>query len=314
MSRRSSSRAAAAPSTESITRAAGAIYLVTDAEASEFTLMRAALEAPARTGWSAVDCPAIAPARADTRLLRCDVLADHLVLTVRRDGAPLLVICDHDGGHIREIAPSLTAGTIKVEHAEEYDAGSVIVAEESLIEPPASYRLDLATGARKLLKRMEVPGYDTARYRTERLTAPAADGTPIPVTLAWRESTPLDGSAPCLLYGYGAYEATIEPEFDRSLPSLLDRGVVYAIAHIRGGGERGRQWWQQGRLQQKPTTFTDYLAVADGSPAATGRQSSTALQSSREGRPQAACSRAPSSRCGRTDGGRWSPRSHSSTS
>ena len=150
-----------------------------------------------------------------------------------------------------------------MEHGDDYDRGSVIIAEGSLIEPTAWYQLDLATGTRELLKRMEVPGYDPARYRTERRTARAPDGTPIPVTLAHREDVALDGSAPCLLYGYGAYEATLDFEFDRTLPSLLDRGVVYAVAHIRGGGEGGRRWWQQGRLQAKPTTFTDYLAVAD---------------------------------------------------
>ncbi len=241
----------------------GTAYLVTDAEAAEFTLMRVALGAPARAGWQPVKCPAVAPARADTRLVRCDVLADHLVLTLRRHGRPLLAITDHDGGDVREVLPDARAGSIRVEHAEDYDRGSVIIAEESLIEPPAFYQLDLDTGTRHLLKRMEVPGYDSDRYVTEHVEAPGADGTSIPVTLARRVGVALDGSAPCLLYGYGAYEVSLDPEFDRSLPSLLDRGVVYAIAHIRGGGECGRQWWQQGRLRAKPTTFTDYLAVAD---------------------------------------------------
>ena len=237
------------------------LYVVTDAGAEEFTLMRAALAAPDR--WEPVSCPAIAPARDDTRLHRCDVLADHLVLTVRRGGEQLLVVTDHDGGNVREVRASVAAGWIRVEHAEEYDRGSVIIGEESLIEPLAWYQLDLDTGARKLLKRLEVRGYDPARYRTERRTAPAPDGTPIPVTIAHRADVPLDGSAPCLLYGYGAYESTIDPEFERSLPSLLDRGVVYAIAHIRGGGEGGRSWWKQGRMETKPTTFTDFLAAAD---------------------------------------------------
>ncbi len=241
----------------------GSLYLVTDAGAPEFTLMRAPLGAPGRAGWEPVDCPAVAPARADTRLLRCDVLADHLLLTIRRHGEQLLVICDHDGGNVREVAPSLPAGSIRVEHAEDYDRGSVIIAEESLIEPLAWHELDLATGTRQLRKRMQVPGYDAGRYRTERRTAVAADGTAIPVTLARRQDVPLDGSAPCLLYGYGAYEATLDPAFDRSLPSLLDRGVVYAVAHIRGGGECGREWWQRGRLGNKANTFTDHLAVAD---------------------------------------------------
>jgi oligopeptidase B len=191
------------------------------------------------------------------------VLKDHLVLTLRRHGAPLLAITDHDGGNLREILPSVGAGSIAIEHAEDYDRGAVIVVEHSLIEPPTWSELDLHTGSKQPLKRMEVPGHDSARYRTERITAPASDGTPIPVTLAYAEHTPLDGSAPCLLYGYGAYEAALDPEFDRSLPSLLDRGVVYAVAHIRGGGECGRHWWHQGRLRAKPTTFTDYVAVAD---------------------------------------------------
>ncbi len=244
-------------------RETGDLYVVTDAGAEEFTLMRAPLAAPSRDHWEPVSCEAIAPARDDTRLHRCDVLADHLVLTVRRGGEQLLVITDHDGGDVREVRASVAAGWIRVEHAEEYDRGSVIIGEESLIEPLAWYQLDLDTGARKLLKRMEVPGYDPARYRTERRTAPASDGTLIPVTLAHRADVPLDGSAPCLLYGYGAYEATLESEFERSLPSLLDRRVVYAVAHIRGGGEGGRRWWLQGRMQSKPTTFTDFLAAAD---------------------------------------------------
>jgi oligopeptidase B len=235
-------------------------YLVTNAGADEFTLMRTS---PNGTDRTPVRCPAVAPARSDTRLLRCDVLADHLLLTVRRGGEPVLVIADHAGSGAREIRPSFVAGSIRVEHAEDYDRGSVIVAEESLIEPPAWYELELGTGTRQLLKRLEVPGHDPARYRTERLAAPAPDGTPIPVTVARLEDTPLDGSAPCLIYGYGAYEDSLDPAFDRSLPSLLDRGVVYAVAHIRGGGEGGRQWWQQGRLATKPNTFTDYLAVAD---------------------------------------------------
>jgi oligopeptidase B len=241
----------------------GTHYIVTDAEETEFTLMRASLTSPARANWTAVACGAIAPARTDTRLIRCDVLRDHLVLTLRRDGAPLLAITDHDGANVREILPGMIAGSISVEYAEDYDRGSVIIAEQSLIEPPTWYELDLSTAAKHPLKQMDVPDYESARYRTERTTAPASDGTPIPVTLAYAEGTPLDGSAPCLLYGYGAYEAVLDPEFDRSLPSLLDRGVVYAVAHIRGGGERGRNWWHQGRLRAKPTTFTDHIAVAD---------------------------------------------------
>jgi oligopeptidase B len=241
----------------------GELYLVTDDGAAEFRLMRAPVPAPGRENWVPVPCLAVSPARADTRLLSCDVFAGHLLLTLRRGGAQLLAITDRDGRSVREVPASMPAGTIRLAHAEDYDATAVIIAEESLTEPPAWSELDLATGERKVVTRRQVPGYDPADYRTERRHALAADGTRIPVTLARRSGTPLDGSAPCLLYGYGAYEACADPEFDVSLPSLLDRGIVYAIAHVRGGGEGGRNWWQQGRLRAKPTTFDDFIAVAD---------------------------------------------------
>ncbi len=241
----------------------GRIFIATDAGEPEFTLMRAPADAPGRANWAAVECAAIAPARSGTRLHAVDVLAGWLVLTLRRDGESLLAITDHDGGNVREVRAGVACGSIRVAHAEDYHAGSVIIAEESLIEPPAWYRLDLATGERTLLKRKEVAGYEPQRYLTERLFAPAADGTPIPVTLARASSVPLDGTAPCLLYGYGAYESCADPEFSVDLPSLLDRGVVYAVAHVRGGGEGGRAWWQQGRLRAKPVTFSDFIDVAD---------------------------------------------------
>ncbi len=241
----------------------GELLIVTDDGTPEFTLMRAPVTAPGRATWSAVSCAAVAPARTDTRLLSCDVLADHLVLTLRRHGAPMLAITDHDGGAVRELPSALAAGAISVQHAAEYHAASVIIAEESLIEPPRWSDLNLATGERTELKRADVPGYDAGRYHTKRIDAQAGDGASVPVTLAYRADTPLDGTAPCLLYGYGAYESCEDGEFDRSLPSLLDRGVVYAVAHIRGGGERGRDWWQQGRLRAKPRTFSDFIDVAD---------------------------------------------------
>ncbi len=246
---------------------AGDLLIVTDAgvansSTAEFTLMRAPVSAPGRRNWVPVGCPATAPARDDTRLVRCDVLAGHLLLTLRRDGAPLLAITGPDGQDVREIQPALAAGAIAVQHAADYFAGSVVIAEESLTEPPRWSELELSTGRRRELKRAQVPGYDAAQYRTELISARAADGTDVPVTLAYRADTPLDGTAACLLYGYGAYESCLDAEFDRSLPSMLDRGVVYAVAHVRGGGERGRHWWQQGRLRAKPTTFSDFIDVA----------------------------------------------------
>ncbi|HKR70221.1 MAG TPA: prolyl oligopeptidase family serine peptidase [Streptosporangiaceae bacterium] len=241
----------------------GWLYVVTDDGEPEFTLKRTPADAPGRAHWAPVPCPAIAPQRGDTRLHGCDVIGDRLLLTLRRYGAPMLAITDLDGGNVIEVPPAFEAGSISVKHAEDYDAGSVIVMEESLIEPPTWSRLDLATGERTVLKRKDVRSYDPAHYVTRRITAVARDGQSIPVTLAYASGTLLDGSAPCLLYGYGAYESCSDPDFSVGLPSLLDRGVVYAIAHIRGGGEGGRSWWQQGRLRSKPTTFTDFIDVAD---------------------------------------------------
>jgi oligopeptidase B len=241
----------------------GDLLIVTDDGAPEFTLMRAPVDAPGRANWTALSCPAVAPARDDTRLVSCDVLAGHLLLTLRRNGAPMLAITDPGGGDVREIHPALAAGAIAVRHAADYCAASVVIAEESLIELPRWSELDLATGGRREIKRAEVPGFDAALYRTKRIDARAGDGASVPVTLAYRFDTPLDGTAALLLYGYGAYEACLDAEFDRGLPSLLDRGVVYAVAHVRGGGERGRHWWQQGRLRAKPRTFSDFIEVAD---------------------------------------------------
>ena len=246
----------------------GELWIVTDHGAAEFTLMRAPAAAPGRASWTPAGCPATAPARADTRLLRCDVFSGHLLLTLRRGGDPLLVITstgsDHREWHdVTEIRPAMTAGTIAVQHATDYQAGTVVIIEQSLAEPAVWSALDLSTGQRQELKRAVVPSYDAGRYRTQRISAQASDGTHVPVSLAYRSDTPLDGTAACLLYGYGAYEACVDPEFDASLVSVLDRGVVYAIAHVRGGGEGGRGWWQQGRLQTKPRTFSDFIETAD---------------------------------------------------
>ncbi len=247
----------------------GALYVVTDRDAPEFTLMRADLSVPGHAGWTAVDCPAVAPHRSDTRLIRCDAVGDRLVLSLRRDGAPLLAITDRHGGDVREITSRVAGGSVRIEHVEE--DGTLVIADESIIAPTTWERLDPQSATREPLTGAEVRGHDPARYRTQRRAAPAPDGTPVPVTLVHHADTALDGTAPCLLYGYGAYEASVDPdfftgvdpEFRRTLPSLLDRGVVFAVAHIRGGGEGGRAWWQQGRLRRKPNTFTDHIAVAD---------------------------------------------------
>src|SRR5262249_52973302 len=134
----------------------------------------------------------------------------------------------------------------------------------SLVTPPSDVDHDLVTGARTVVKVQPVlGGYDPAAYVAERRWATATDGTRIPLSLVYRRGTPLDGTPPCLLMGYGAYETSRDPVFSVTRLSLLDRGAVAAIAHVRGGGEMGRRWYEEGRLTRKRTTFTDFIACAD---------------------------------------------------
>jgi oligopeptidase B len=236
----------------------GELYLVTNAGAAEFRLVRAPVSAPGPASWTEVIGPA-----ADTRLVRCDVFGRYLVVEQRHGAATQLRVVDRETGAQRLIEAGGPERALALAVNEEYVAAAVTVRTESLTEPPSWDEVDLASGRWEPLKRQDVPGYDPARYVTERISAPAADGTPIPVTVAYRRGLRRDGSAPGLLYGYGAYEACSWPEFSVITPSLLDRGFVYAVAHVRGGGEGGRRWWTEGHLDRKRSTFTDFIAAAD---------------------------------------------------
>jgi oligopeptidase B len=132
------------------------------------------------------------------------------------------------------------------------------------VTPQSWYRYDVRTRSRTLLKRKEVlGGYDPKEYASEALTAVAKDGTRIPVSIVYRKSMHTGGPQPMLLYGYGSYGIPMDPGFRSSRISLLDRGMVFAIAHIRGGGDRGRTWYDAGKLTHKKNTFNDFIAVAD---------------------------------------------------
>ena len=236
----------------------GELYLVTNDGAAEFRLVKTPAATPGRAGWTEVIAGS-----ASTRLVRPDVFGRFLVVEQRSAAATQLRVVDRVTGEQRLIEAAGPQLSLALARNEEYAAAAVTVRTESLTDPPAWHDVDLATGAWQLRKRQEVPGYHPAEYVTERVTAAAADGTLIPVTVAYRRGRPADGTGPCLLYGYGAYESCSWPEFSPATPSLLDRGFGYAVAHIRGGGEGGRRWWLAGRLDRKRTTFTDFIAVAD---------------------------------------------------
>ena len=236
----------------------GEFYLVTNDGAEEFRLVRAPARAPGRAGWTEVIAGS-----PDTRLVSCHVFGPFLVVEQRHAAAPQLRVLHRASGEQRLIEAAGPQYSLALGINEDYAATAVTVRTESLTDPPSWHDVDLAGGGWQLRQRKDVPGYHPAGYRTQRVAATAADGTVIPVTIAYRRGLRPDGTAPCLLDGYGAYEDCYWPEFSVATPSLLDRGAVYAVAHIRGGGEGGRRWWLQGRLDRKRNTFTDFIAAAD---------------------------------------------------
>ena len=209
------------------------------------------------------------PHRADTRLLSVDAFADFLVVYSRRDGLTRLSVLPAAGGAEREIDFAEPIYTVGPGSNPEYTQTIFRLGYNSLVTPGSVYDCDLATGELTLLKQQPVlPSPDgrafaSADYEQHREWALAPDGTRVPISLVCRKGTPRDGSAPCLLYGYGSYEISIDPRFAIPQLSLLDRGFVYAIAHVRGGGEMGRPWYEHGKMLEKKNTFTDFVACAE---------------------------------------------------
>jgi oligopeptidase B len=189
---------------------------------------------------------------------------EHLVRLERFNALPRLVVRARNDGAEHEIAQAEEAYDLSFVPGFEHDTGVMRFAYESPSTPRQWFDYDMTTRAKTLRKTQEVPsGHDAARYVVKRFTAKAKDGAEIPVTLLALKSTPLDGSAPVLLYGYGSYGISIEANFSTRNLSLVDRGWVWATAHVRGGAEKGRQWFEDGRKDKKMNSFTDFVAVAD---------------------------------------------------
>lgn len=144
-----------------------------------------------------------------------------------------------------------------------FDSNSFRYTYTSLISPTAIYEQNLATGTQKIIKRKQVPNYDASKYTTERVWAPDRNGVKVPLSIVYRKGVKRNGQAPLLMYGYGAYGLGEKAEFDSNLISLLDRGVIYVIAHIRGGNELGKQWYEDGKLMNKKNTFNDFIDSAE---------------------------------------------------
>ncbi|MDX1706575.1 prolyl oligopeptidase family serine peptidase, partial [Pseudidiomarina sp.] len=192
------------------------------------------------------------------------VFKSHLALNERNDGLrQIRVIRWDDMANSTIISADEPAYAMYFERNVEQDTDTLRYTYTSLKTPAIVYAYDMNSGMRTVLKQQEVPTYDASQYETARTWAPTADGVKVPVSLLYKKGFKADGSAPLYQYAYGSYGSTAEPGFRSTIFSLVDRGFVYAIAHIRGGQEMGRDWYESGKLLNKKNTFTDYIAVTD---------------------------------------------------
>ena len=223
--------------------------------ARNFKLMTARDDATARADWQEwiAHDPAI-------YLEYFEPFADYTAIGERSDGLDRIRIVKKDGGseYLKADEPAYTMG---ISSNPEPDSDWLRYSYTSLTTPAIVYETNIKTGERRQLKQQPVPGYDASNYTTERVWVPARDGTKIPVSLVYRKDFKRDGSAAMLQYGYGSYGASMDPAFSASIISLLDRGMIYALAHIRGGQEMGRAWYEDGKLLHKKNTFTDFIDV-----------------------------------------------------
>ncbi len=234
-------------------------YVVTNDQAKNFKLMRAPVSNPSKNNWKEV-----IPHRDSVKLDRIEVFKDFMVLYERENGLRQIGIRDFDTKESHRIEFPEPVYTCWGEWNPEYNSRLLRFAYMSFITPESVYDYNMGTRERELKKQKEVlGGYDPDLYQTERIFATAGDGTRIPISMVYRKGIHRDGNNPLYLYGYGAYGASMDPYFSSNRFSLVDRGFIYAIAHVRGGGEMGRYWYEDGKLLKKKNTFTDFIAAAE---------------------------------------------------
>ena len=234
----------------------GLLYILTNAAAKNGRLVTAPAKDPARRNWRE-----FVPHRASVKLDDMDVFADYLVLYERENGLRSLRVHHFADGQDRPVSFPEPVYTYAQAENPEFDTPTLRFTYMSLTTPDSVFDYDMAQGTRSLRKQKPVLGdFDPAAYRSERVFATAQDGARIPISLVYKTGFRRDGSHPCLLYGYGSYGSSLDPWFSSNRLSLLDRGFVYALAHIRGGEEMGREWYEQGKLLHKKHTFTDFIA------------------------------------------------------
>ena len=236
------------------------LFLLTNDTGRNFRLAKTPIASTDPSHWAEVVAE-----RPQVMLEGMQTFAHQLVLSIRKDALPTLEVLDFATGKTRLIPQHEAVYDLRTVDNHELDQKAVRVRYDSPTTVPTYIDYDLATGAPTILQQQQIPGFDPARYETARVQITARDGsTQIPVSLVYARGTKPDGTHPLFLYGYGSYGISIVPGYSARIPSLLDRGMVYALAHIRGGGDLGKRWHDQGRLEHKMNTFTDFLDVAAG--------------------------------------------------
>ena len=234
-------------------------FILTNADgAKDFKIMTAPAHDPVRANWRE-----LVPHEPGRLILSVIGFKDFMVRLERKDGLPRIVVRERASGEEHLISFDEEAFSLGLSGSYEYDTEIMRFSYSSMTTPSQLFDYDMRTRQRTLLKTQEVPsGHDASHYVTRRLMAPAHDGELVPISLIHHRDTPIDGSAPCLLYGYGSYGIAIPASFNTNCLSLVDRGFVYAIAHIRGGKDKGYAWYEDGKRATKMNTFTDFIATA----------------------------------------------------
>jgi oligopeptidase B len=234
-------------------------YITTNDGAPNFRLVQAPVETPSKPNWRPVR-----PYDSEIKVDGTEAFRDHLVVYERARGLRQLRVIDLRSNDDHLIAFPEPVYTVRPHANPEFDTSVLRFTYTSLVTPSSVIEYDLATREWTVRKETEVRGgYDRSLYRSERLYVPAPDGARVPVSLVYRAPLVLDGKRPLLLNGYGAYGLSYDPAFSSSMLSLLDRGFVVAIAHVRGGEELGRCWYEEGRLLNKRNSFTDFISAAE---------------------------------------------------
>jgi oligopeptidase B len=235
------------------------IILTNSDGAEDFRIVEAPLASPGPEHWREIE-----PHRPGRLILDVVAFKHHLVRLERENGLPRIVVRRFADGTEHAIRFDEEAYALGISPGFEYDTPTLRYTYSSMTTPAQVFDYDMESRARDLRKTQEVPsGHDPAAYVTRRVMAPAKDGETVPVSLLYRKATPLDGTAPLLLYGYGAYGMAIPAGFSTNALSLVDRGFVYAIAHVRGGKDKGYRWYREGKRDRKVNTFTDFIAAGE---------------------------------------------------